>query len=304
MKEVQEKKPVDETAGFEVVSSDVPVVEKQVEKKDDEPINSESKSNEDKPPQEETKKSDDNAESAKNNEPKKENGVQKRISKLVGERENVKRENEKLQKQIDELKKGKESKEKKALSEPKEDDVGEDGKPLYETYDEYLNAIDSYGKSSKEPEAKAPEKSDESKEPGLTDAQKTAMGIVQEIVNSAEKPKDFDEVALAEDVEVTGTMLEALAECDDPSKVLYHLGKNKAIATDIAKGTPAQQMRAIAKLDLSVKPPKPNKQSQAPEAISPVRGVDVHEKNNNDMSFSEYEEKRNKEERNRKNKGW
>lgn len=272
----------DETANFETTTSDLPIVEENVEKSDDESINSESKTDENNAEGKEPTKSDDNTESAKNDEPKKENGVQKRINKITREREEARRETERLRKENEELKKGNQKEESK---EPKESD--------FETYDEYLEAIEGFEKKeSKEPEKKSEDQNKE--QSGLTDSQITAMAVIKESISSAEKPQDFDEVALAQDVEITGEMLEAIAECDDPAKVMYHLGKNKDLAYSISKGSPAQQMREIAKLDLNVKPPKPKEVSKAPDVIEPVLGVDVHEKPISEMSYSEYEAHMNK----------
>ena len=97
-------------------------------------------------------------------------------------------------------------------------------------------------------------------------------------------------------------MLEALAECDDPAKVMYHLGQNKDVATEISKGSAAQQMRAILKLDMSVNkapPPKPIKTTEAPNPIQPVKGSDTQKKSLQDQSFAEYEKEMNERERNR-----
>ncbi|MEY8239429.1 MAG: hypothetical protein RPT25_03725, partial [Cycloclasticus sp.] len=84
----------------------------------------------------------------------------------------------------------------------------------------------------------------------------------------------------------------------DVAKVMYALGNDTELAADIAGKTPAQQMRAIARLDMAeaapVKPAKPNKQTSAPEPIAPVGGSDAQQKNINDMSFSEYEAHQNK----------
>ena len=86
-------------------------------------------------------------------------------------------------------------------------------------------------------------------------------------------------------------MLEALSECDDPAKVMYHLGQNKDLAAQIAGKTPAQQMREIAKLDLTItsKPKKPTKITNAPDAITPVSGTDSQKKAESEMSFAEFE---------------
>ena len=295
----------DETAGFVTTSSDMPEVqtEPQEEQKQEEKANSEAPATEGKEKPEpksegeesEGKAQDDSgndSDTAAPDEGKKPNRVQKRIDKVVREREDERRKNEALEKRIAELEgKGSDKSEK----EPVEDD--------FETYDQYLDALDAYdNKQPKAEEKKAePEQDEQEQSSELTDSQKTAMAVIRESVDSADKPEDFEAVALNPEVPVTGEMLEALAECEDPAKVMYHLGQNKDLATDIASGSPAQQMRAIAKLDLTVtsKPPKPTKTTNAPDPISPVGGSDAQEKAPAEMSFAEYEAHMNKKERSR-----
>ncbi|UKH48598.1 capsid and scaffold protein [Vibrio phage vB_ValP_FGH] len=300
----------DETAGFVVTSSDTPEAspEPQEAQQQEEQANSEAADTEGKEPEAkaegketEGKEQDDPGTdtAADHDKGKKPNRVQKRIDQVVREREDERRKNEALQREIDELKKGKQQKpEAKQDKEPVESD--------YETYDDYLDALDAYDKQQSEeskPEQKE-DKADTQDEPQseLSDNQKTAMAVIKEAVDSADKPEDFEAVALNPEVPITGEMLEALAECEDPTKVMYHLGKNKDLAADIAAGSPAQQARAIAKLDLTVdsKPPKPTKTTQAPDPISPVGGSDAQQKDVSEMSFAEYEEAMNKKERSRK----
>ena len=293
----------DETAGFVTTSNDLPEVQPESQ---EEQTPTEEATPEVDATVEEGKEADkedgdlgDNT-TADTDKSKKTNGVQKRIDKVVRERKEERRKSEALQRELDELKKGKQQKpeEQAEVKEPVESD--------FDTYDEYLDALDKF---DKQPDQKVEKETDTDKkdtdsqaDEELTDSQKTALAITQERVASAEKPEDFEAVALNPELPVTGEMLEALAECDNPAKVMYHLGQNKDLAADIAGQSPAQQMRAIAKLDLTVtsKPPKPTKTTNAPDPISPVGGSDAQEKSPEDMSFAEYEAYMNKKEQKRK----
>lgn len=242
---------------------------------------------------EDTKSSDD-ATAEPDKPGKKGKGVQKRIDKLTGEREDAKRKAEALQKRVDELE-GKSTPE----TETKEPVEGD-----YETYDDYLNALDTFDSQTEAQKAEVVEdksggEDNQNTGPELTDHQKTAMAIIGDKVGEAKKPDDFEAIALDPELPVTGEMLEALAECEDPAKVMYHLGKNKDLAAEIATKTPAQVAREIAMLDLTVKaaPIKPTKNTKAPDPISPVRGSDVQEKSLGDMSYAEYEAHMNRKER-------
>lgn len=224
---------------------------------------------------------------AEDDKSKKPNRVQKRIDEVVRQREEEKRKNESLEARIKELEGKKQNDNKGSDKEPVEDD--------FETYDQYLDALDKFDKQSDQPSdnKSAPDKKeDNSKDKDeLTSSQKTALAMTQERVASADKPDDFDSVALNPELPITGDMLEALAECDDPAKVMYHLGQNKDLAADIAVKSSVQQMRAIAKLDLTItsKPNKPTKITNAPDAITPVSGTDSQKKAPSEMSFAEFE---------------
>ena len=316
----------DETSRFEVTTSDMPVVTTDADsdnesqrsgqseaRKDDDPKGSsqeaeakKSQEAEDTPKADEVDESgekataeDDKAEGseAKEQKSKKPNRLQKRIDVVVREREDANRRAEAAEKRLEELEnKG----DKKPESAGKEAIANEPVESDFETYDEYLDALDKFDQPTPE---KAEEKQSadtiEGEEGELTDAQRTAMAVIKDKVDQdAEKYSDFEDVALNPEVPITGEMLEALAECDDPAQVMYHLGQNKDLAAQIAEKSPAQQMREIAKLDLTVdvKPPKPTKTTQAADPIAPVGGSDTQEKPVNDLSFSEYETKMNKRE--------
>lgn len=227
---------------------------------------------------------------------KKKNGTEKRIGELVRQREDGKRENEGLKREIADLKS---KKTEKKSEEPKEKD--------FETHDEYLDAVDVHeadiAKAS--PDKKDEKVSTDSNEaPELSDSQKTASAVLGEKLKDAEKPDDFEEVAFADDVPISGEMLEVISECDDPAKVLYHLGQNKDLASEISKASSIQQIKAIDNIDrtANVKPPKPVKLTKVADAIDPVKGVDFQGKTLDEMSFSEFEKNQNG--KSRTSDGW
>ena len=301
---MSDEKDQDETSGFvceseETIEVEAPAqeVEHKEESANSEDDNTEVDANEQVEAQAEAKdESTDKEEAdssgtdtaAEHDKAKKPNKVQKRIDEVVRQREDAKRENEALKREMEELK-GKQQ---------KPEDKGETKEPVesdFETYDEYLDALDKFDKQPDqkvEKETNTDKKDNDSQaDEELTDSQKTALAITQERVASADKPDDFEAVALNPDLPVTGEMLEALSECDDPAKVMYHLGQNKELATEIAGKTAVQQAREIAKLDLTVtsKPSKPTKITNAPDVIDPVQGSDTQKKSHSEMSFTEFE---------------
>lgn len=279
----------DETVGFIVESTDMPEVETapqeetEEEQASSETVESEGDENSDDGKESDSSAEDTSEEHAEEVKPAK--GVQKRINKVVKEREDAKRKNEALQKRIKELEGDNSDQE---VKEPVESD--------FETYDQYLDALDKYDSTAETKDPAKDSENDKQKDTSadntLTDSQRSAMEVIRETIGSAEnKPSDFEAIALNPEVPITGEMLEALAECDDPAKVMYHLGKNKDTAESIANKSPVQQMREIAKLDLTVKvsPPKPVKTTNAPDPISPVNGSEQQTKSDSEMSFTEFE---------------
>lgn len=318
---------VNETDGFDVVTSEEQVVakpESEVKKEATLEIKKEVKKEEktelkvvekkdeskdkDKDKDKEKKSSDDAAtgdDTTGDDVQKKKHGVSKRIEKLIRQREGAKHKAESLERRNKELEqrladRPKAKDKSQALKEPQEAD--------FDTYDDYLDALDEHDSSKESSSEKKTKVKRETKkeEPGsLTNSQKTAMAVLTEkTLDAAEKYKDFEEVALDKKVPITREMLEALAECEDPAKVMMFLGNNLDECSDIADMSPAQQMREITRLDLTVdlKPKKPVKKTKAAEPITPVVGSDVQEKDLDKMSFNEYEAHQNKKEA--KTWGW
>jgi hypothetical protein len=289
-----------ETEDFIITTSDIPIVPADAGGDDGKAVKP-SDADEKEKAEESEKKPGENAtaedgkaekQEAEKQKAKKQNRVQKRIDAVVREREDAKRRAEAAEKKLAALDKKNEQKSGQA-KEPVESD--------FDTYDEYLTALDKFD-LPKQAEPKKAEDKVASDTVKLTDAQRTAMAVLRERVkHDAEKYSDFESIALNPELSITGEMLEALAECDNPVKVMYHLGKNKDIADQIANKSPVQQMREIAKLDLAtVMLPKPEKTTKAADPITPVRGSDAQEKSIQDMTFSEYETKMNKREKNSK----
>jgi len=287
---------VSETENFVTTSTDVPVVEEpasqdeatpSTEEQSGEVVNSSDKA------------AGDDATAEINEEPKAKSKSQKRIDRLVREREEAKRESERLQAELDKRNEKPEA----STSEPQEGD--------FDTYDEYLEAVDKFDNSSDSPGTteKPAEQSaaEEQQASTLSDSQKTAMEVLREKTSSAaDTYSDFNEVALANDVVITGDMIEGLAECEDPAKIMMHLGQNKELSAEIANKSPAQQMVALARLDMTVKvtPIKPANNSKTADPISPVKGSDVHETPLAEQSFSDYEKTMNERERKGGSSDW
>lgn len=291
----------DGTESFITVSSDMPIVEAPQDDNTKELANSEALTTEGTEGDKNAKQDTGEEAAAEQTDDKAKpsgKGVQKRFNELTRQREEQKLRADVAERKLADMEK--ESTSVSAGKEPVESD--------FKTYDEYLDAAEAHeaklnsteGKKLDQQKPPAQQKSEESDNTGLSDPQKVAMAVIGDVIDrNGNLPSDFKEVALADDVPINGTMLEALAECDDPARVMYHLGKNKELSAEIAGKTPAQQAREIAKLDISAAAmmPKPVKTTNAPDPVDPVGNSDTGVKDVNDMSFAEYEAYANKKER-------
>jgi len=226
------------------------------------------------------------------NEPApKKSGSQKRIDKLVRQREDAKREKEKRERELEEYKRN--QSEATASKKPSRDD--------FEYEEDYQDAIDAY-------QAPVPKKETPSdygnSDSQYSDSDLTNIEIIKEKLADADKPDDFDSVGLSKDIPLTPEMFEALANQADPAKILYELGSNLDKANDIANMSRFDQMIAINELGKATKAtPKPVTASKASAPINPVKGDRVESKTFDDMSYEEYEQQRNSNAR-RKRSDW
>lgn len=216
----------------------------------------------------------------------------KRAKTAESRAEKAERENAELRKQI--------ADQKAESTKPKPED--------FDDHDDYLKARDKW-KADSEPEDDKKEKPLSSEEQDFIDARDLVLEAAEELGH-----KDWEKAIRNENLRMTQPMIIAMAETDIPGEIAYYLGKNPDEAAKIAEMKPFRQASEIGKLEAklaadaeaSEKAPEPEpepkpskKQSAAPAPIEPVKGKDASEKKPEDMSFKEFEAKRNEEERNR-----
>lgn len=211
-----------------------------------------------------------------------------------------------LQKRIDKLTKRASEAERRAAE--LEQQLAGKGKPSeepdpsdYDDYGKYLDDLAAWKEKPKgDPKPKDAPK-DEPK-PSISEEFAEALEEVQEAFAEASKKYDnFDELIKAPDLRISEDMVIAMADTENPADIAHYLATNKAEAARIAELPPRTQAKEIGKLEakLSAEPPKPTKKiTNAPAPIEPVGGSDASTKDIHEMSFSEYEKKRNEQERN------
>lgn len=195
----------------------------------------------------------------------------------------------------------------KTAKEPDPEDFGDD-------WQGYLDALADWnrGRSAVEKSAgddqkpgKADAKPEKQDDPDLADALEE---LTEAFEQAADKYEDFTAVVHAKDLAITPDMVKGLAECDDPAKVAYYLGNHKKEAAEIARLSPIGQARALGRIDALLDAGKirtGKKISSAPEPITPEAGSsDSKTRTLQDMSFREFEQARNEQERRRGGSFW
>ena len=189
------------------------------------------------------------AEEPPEEKPRKRRGFQKRIDKLTTQV----REQERL---IAELQTPKDA----PLSEPKRDD--------FDDYEKYIDARADYKAEQRlEQDRKTrQEQSQQSQQREVAAAFEEARETV--IESGIDAYKDFEDVAMSGDLQISQTMAEGLLQSETGHDVWYHLGKNPAKAEKISSLPPAKQLLELGRLEASLKSAK--KPSNAPKPTKSV----------------------------------
>jgi len=109
-----------------------------------------------------------------------------------------------------------------------------------------------------------------------------------QVAEAKQRYTDFEAVALAKDLPITQVMGQIIATSDVGADVAYHLGRNRALAAQIAAMNPVEAARAIGRIEASVQGPKPRTETNAPPPISPVRGGASASRDPAKMSYAEF----------------
>lgn len=79
-----------------------------------------------------------------------------------------------------------------------------------------------------------------------------------------------------------------IVESDQAADVAYFLGKNPAVARQIAEMNPVQAARELGRIEAKLTLPKPKTQSAAPDPINPVKPGGLSRKDPGSMSPQEF----------------
>jgi hypothetical protein len=193
-------------------------------------------------------------------------GIDKRISKLVWEREEAKRREVEATRRaayFEGLAQGK-------GGEPQGAPEAKDGPPKqeqFETYDEYLRALTRH-------EIRTGLAQERQKLTRELEAREVTGGFEKRVAEFRETHADFEAVAFADDHQVSETMRDAIHNIPDGAAIAYWLGQNHEESNRIARLSPNHQILELGRISarLAAPPPAPKPQaSAAPAPITPVK---------------------------------
>jgi len=183
-------------------------------------------------------------------EPERKSGAEKRISQLVYEREEAKREVKRLQEQ---------------LSQPEGDAPREND---FENYDDYVAAKAVHAMEQRQREQQQQQL--QARQQALI-AERQQQFQAQ-VIEAKGKYADFEQVAFNPQVPITEGVAQLLTTTDKGADIAYHLGKNPEVAQRLAQMDPLQAAIEIGKIEANLKLPQPKTVTDAPEPLAPVGG--------------------------------
>ena len=197
-------------------------------------------------------------------EKKRAGGFQRRISELTRQREEERREKERLLALVERLTVNGQERQ----GESKSTELVEPTREQFDSYEEFIEARAAY-RAEKAVETKLRAIEEQRTQQAAQAKQAEAQRQWQtRMAEAAEKIPDFVDVLGQSTAPSTPTMMQAIIESDAGPQVAYYLAQNPAEAARIASLSPASQAREIGKLEDRVT--KPAKASSAPEPIKPV----------------------------------
>ncbi len=194
-------------------------------------------------------------------------GVEKRIAKIVWQREELARKHEEAMRRIAFLEGQAAGGVKPPDGGKKVDDDGAPKQDQYESYDDYMTAVVEY-RVERALVGERARRYEEDKEKDLDRKVQDRLKVARE------KHADWDIKVRNPDLDITPDMGRVIVNASQGADIAYWLASNPAEATRISRLDPDDQVvevgKIASKLDITVTPlPEPSK---APAPIVPVRG--------------------------------
>lgn len=179
----------------------------------------------------------------------------------------------------------------KSNTPPKESD--------FQDYNEYILALGAFqaakqfdSRSIQEVEQEAEQQKARIQQIQQMAQQEAAQNWAAQREDAKTRYADFDAVVTAPDLPINQHMANLIASSDLGADVAYYLGTNKDMARAIARLSPIEQAVEFGRIEARLSLPKPNRQTNAPDPVNPVRPKPSGMKDPAKMSFEEYREAR------------
>lgn len=223
--------------------------------------------------------------------------LKERIARFEAD-QSVKREPQQTSQPAPEVKP--EPKKADAVGKPKIDDVDEKGQPRFKTYDEYLDARDTWLRAETKREFEEGQKAAQREQEKRQAEEATTKEWKSRAAKAAEKYADFNEVALDPKLPIKqdSPVAEYIFESPNGTDVLYHLGKNPAELQRINTLSRIGQARELALIESKLSSPPVKRVTSAPppprtvNATSTASGDEVEQALKED-DFASYQAKAN-----------
>lgn len=188
-------------------------------------------------------------------------GVQKRIDRLTRERYQLKGELEAMRRMAAQ----------QPAPQPVAHATDDAPKPeQFQSYEQYLEAKAEWKAEQKVAEVLRKQQESTQRQSAEAERRQISQAWEQRVEAAADAYDDFEEVALAPDLPVSGVMAEAIQRAEKGADVLYYLGKNREVAAQIARLDPLSAAIRIGEIAATLARPVAKKTTNAPPPISPV----------------------------------
>lgn len=205
-------------------------------------------------------------------------GVQKRIDRLT-------RERYRLQGELDAMRRQQVQAPERQAPQPTE---GAPTPEQFQSYEQYLEAKAEWKAEQKVAEVLRRQQESTKQQSAQAERAKLQQTWETRVDAATDLYDDFEEVALAPDLPVSGPMAEALQRAEKGADVLYYLGKHRDVAAQIASLDPFSAAIRIGEIAATLARPAPKKTTSAPPPINPVGARATVSKDPDKMSTDEW----------------
>ena len=191
--------------------------------------------------------------------PKREGGFQRRINELTYQREELRRQNERLLALAEQYAK------------PRNEPAQRPKLLDFPTMEEYEDARDAWRDGQKS--APKTPTTEPSKARSVVESQEFQAARADLLEDATDKYEDFEDLVTDPTLKISDTMAVFILESEQRVDLAYHLAKNPKEAARIAKLSPVRQAAELTRIEDKLIAPPTKRPSAAPAPIAPTKGI-------------------------------